>query len=310
MMGRGTFGAVYRIRTRDNLELALKSQELDDSFISRELDIFKLLDHPNVVKLRFYSQSGDRLDLFMEYIQDTLHRVIAIFRKRSKSIPPVLIKVVFHQVLRGLKYLHRRGIAHRDLKPGNLLVDLELGITKLCDFGSAKILKKDETHIAYICSRHYRAPELVMGSHNYTTKVDNWAAGLILAEMYAQLPVFSGESNLDQLTEMIRILGTPTDGEIRALLPGFPSELPLKKARPWSEVLQNRAEDDAVSLVSMLVRYNPSERLDAWEALSHDFFKQIRDRNCRLPTGKPLPKLDDFTDEELNDFPDLKKLFR
>ncbi|XP_022647124.1 glycogen synthase kinase-3 beta-like isoform X2 [Varroa destructor] len=313
ILGRGTFGSVSRIQTSDGEILALKSQDIDQNFISRELEVLKMMDHPNIVHLKYYYlETGDdvlKLHLIMNYIQETLHRILVQFRKRAKLIPPVFIKVIMHQFLRAIKYLHVRNIAHRDLKPSNVLVNVETGRVKLCDFGSAKKLNSNETHIAYICTRHYRAPELVMGCTSYTTKVDIWSAGLIVAEMFLLHPVFCGESNLDQLTEMIRMLGTPTRKEIRALHPAFPSGLPKKEPLSWTEILEHKVEPQALILISMMVRYNPTERLDAWEALSYSFFNEIRTNRCRLPSGSFATPLNDFTPEELTYIPRIKELF-
>ncbi|CAF4361294.1 unnamed protein product, partial [Rotaria magnacalcarata] len=65
-------------------------------------------------------------------------------------------------------YIHSFGICHRDIKPQNLLLDPESSILKLCDFGSAKQLIKGEPNVSYICSRYYRAPELIFGAIDYT----------------------------------------------------------------------------------------------------------------------------------------------
>lgn len=78
-----------------------------------------------------------------------------------------------YQVFRSLAYIHCLGICHRDIKPQNLLLDSNTGILKLCDFGSAKILIAGEPNVAYICSRYYRAPELIFGAQNYTTAIGN-----------------------------------------------------------------------------------------------------------------------------------------
>lgn len=75
------------------------------------------------------------------------------------------------QLLRSLAYIHSVGICHRDIKPQNLLLNPATGILKLCDFGSAKILVAGEPNVSYICSRYYRAPELIFGATNYTTNI-------------------------------------------------------------------------------------------------------------------------------------------
>jgi glycogen synthase kinase 3 beta len=76
-----------------------------------------------------------------------------------------------YQLMRSLAYIHSLGICHRDIKPQNLLLHPESGVLKLCDFGSAKLLVKGEPNVSYICSRYYRAPELIFGAIDYTTKI-------------------------------------------------------------------------------------------------------------------------------------------
>lgn len=86
-------------------------------------------------------------------------------------MPILEVKLYIYQLFRSLAYIHSQGICHRDIKPQNLLLDPASGILKLCDFGSAKILVENEPNVSYICSRYYRAPELIFGATNYTTKI-------------------------------------------------------------------------------------------------------------------------------------------
>lgn len=80
-----------------------------------------------------------------------------------------------YQLFRSLAYIHSLGVCHRDIKPQNLLLDPETAVLKLCDFGSAKQLFPGEPNVSYICSRYYRAPELIFGAINYTTKIGKFA---------------------------------------------------------------------------------------------------------------------------------------
>lgn len=114
-------------------------------------------------------------------------------------------------MFRSLIYLKKINIAHRDIKPQNILVNEEKLKLVICDFGSAKQLKVGEPNIAYICSRCYRAPELIFGNTEYTTQIDMWSTGCVLAEMFLNRPIFQGDSNIDQLVEIIKVLGCPSN---------------------------------------------------------------------------------------------------
>lgn len=83
-------------------------------------------------------------------------------------------QLYMYQLFRSLAYIHSLGICHRDIKPQNLLLDPESAVLKLCDFGSAKQLLQGEPNVSYICSRYYRAPELIFGAINYTTKIGEY----------------------------------------------------------------------------------------------------------------------------------------
>jgi serine/threonine protein kinase len=76
-----------------------------------------------------------------------------------------------YQLMRALAYIHTMGICHRDIKPQNLLLDPDSAVLKLCDFGSAKHLVRGEPNVSYICSRYYRAPELIFGATDYATNI-------------------------------------------------------------------------------------------------------------------------------------------
>merc|ERR1719220_3329436 len=107
------------------------------------------------------------------------------FAKQKQPMPSVLVNLYTYQASRALAHLHASNVVHRDIKPQNLLVDATKGyVLKLCDFGSAARLDNGRaTLVAYICSRYYRAPELIFGATSYTAAVDLWSLGCVLAEM-------------------------------------------------------------------------------------------------------------------------------
>lgn len=130
------------------------------------------------------------------------------------------------------------GICHRDIKPQNLLIDPESAVLKLCDFGSAKFLVRNEPNVSYICSRYYRAPELIFGATNYTNSIDVWSAGTVLAELLLGQPIFPGDSGVDQLVEIIKVLGTPTKQHIHEMNPDYKEHtFPSIKVGEYSEII-------------------------------------------------------------------------
>jgi serine/threonine protein kinase len=204
------------------------------------------------------------------------------------------------QLCRSLYYIHSVGIAHRDIKPQNLLLDPTSHVVKLCDFGSAKKLIKGQPNVAYICSRFYRAPELIFGAQDYTTDIDIWSLGCVFAEMMIGYPLFAGESGVDQLVEIIKILGTPSRAEILAMNPNYNEfKFPQVKPHPWVKVFRKRAPTEAVDLVSRFLVYRPEKRVRPLEALAHEFFDALRDPSCSLPDGAALPPLFNFTVQEV-----------
>jgi serine/threonine protein kinase len=116
-------------------------------------------------------------------------------------------------MLRGMNYCHIKRICHRDIKPQNVLIDPETHNLKVCDFGSAKQLVDGQENVAYICSRYYRAPELIFGNPFYSTKIDVWSIGCVVAEMMLGKPLFPGSDSTNQIIEIVKIIGVPTREE-------------------------------------------------------------------------------------------------
>ncbi|CAL8090519.1 unnamed protein product [Orchesella dallaii] len=315
-IGNGSFGVVYQAKLCDTLELvAIKKVLQDKRFKNRELQIMRRLEHCNIVKLKFFFySSGEKkdevyLNLVLEYIPETVYKVARHYSKNKQTIPISYIKLYMYQLFRSLAYIHSLGICHRDIKPQNLLLDPATGILKLCDFGSAKHLVRGEPNVSYICSRYYRAPELIFGAIDYTTKIDVWSAGCVLAELLLGQPIFPGDSGVDQLVEIIKVLGTPTREQIREMNPNYTEfRFPQITAHPWTKVFRPRTPPEAIELVSRLLEYTPSSRITPLEACAHNFFDELRDPNTRLPNGRELPPLFNFTENELGIQPHLNQI--
>jgi serine/threonine protein kinase len=119
----------------------------------------------------------------MDYIPSNLTVLIKEQRKIKKPFPPPVRKVLVFQLFKALYYMSLTNLCHRDLKPPNILINPQTFEVKICDFGSAKIFDKAESNVAYICSRYYRAPELVMQATDYHTEIDVWSIGCIMVEL-------------------------------------------------------------------------------------------------------------------------------
>ena len=244
VVGSGTFGVVYKGRNKDTLDVvAIKKVLQDKKYKNREFEILKQLHHVNVLKMKeaFFTQDGQQefLNVIMDYFPDTVYSVIKNYN-RKRVMPDPLLKIYAYQLFRSLLYLNKISICHRDIKPHNILIDQRSNQLVMCDFGSAKKLVKGEPNIAYICSRCYRAPELIFGATDYTTQIDMWSAGCVLVEMIICEPLFIASNNIDQLVEIIRVLGTPTVDEVLAMNPQYDMSqfrFPKINAREWRKVL-------------------------------------------------------------------------
>ena len=141
-------------------------------------------------------------------------------------------------MLRGLAYLHNKFVCHRDIKPQNILVDPSNYRLMICDFGSAKILKDNEKSISYICSRYYRAPELILGKEIYGCEIDLWSIGCVIAELYLGQPIFWGQSSEQQFLMIMNTLGNPTEEDIVNMKIPNPPKLPKVQAKGLDQVLK------------------------------------------------------------------------
>jgi len=316
VIGNGSFGVVYQARLIGSNDLvAIKKVLQDRRYKNRELQIMRRLEHHNVVQLLyfFFISSTDRfgreevyLHLVLEFIPETVNKVARHYAKSKQTIPMFYIKLFMYQLFRSLAYIHSMGICHRDIKPQNLLLDPESAILKLCDFGSAKQLVKGELNVSYICSRYYRAPELIFGATDYTCNIDIWSAGCVLAELLLGQPIFPGDSGVDQLVEIIKVLGTPTREQIRQMNPNYQEfKFPQIRAHPWNKVFRPRTPPEAIHLASKLLEYTPASRITPLEACAHAFFDELREPNNKLPNGRDLPPLFNLTAHEQTIQPNL-----
>lgn len=131
VVGNGSFGVVFQAKCLETGEtVAIKKVLQDKRYKNRELQTMRLLDHPNVVSLKhcfFSTTEKDELylNLVLEYVPETVHRVIKHYNKLNQRMPLIYVKLYTYQIFRALSYIHRGiGVCHRDIKPQNLLVCL------------------------------------------------------------------------------------------------------------------------------------------------------------------------------------------
>lgn len=236
VIGQGTFGTVYKVKDRASEKVyAIKKVYQDPNYQNREFTIVIELDHINCINVHnyFFTNDDDQkkkdatyLNLVMDYVPDTLFRVLRYYRKRGIIFPDALGKIYAYQMFRGLAYIQAHGIVHRDIKPQNILVDTKSHRLVICDFGSAKKIKPGEKSVAYICSRYYRAPELILGRSRYGPFIDMWSIACVIAEMFLGDPLFPGNSSKDQMVKILNLLGTPSDKDIEKMNKGVKAKLP------------------------------------------------------------------------------------
>lgn len=285
-IGEGAYGVVYKaLDTETNREVAMKKirLELEDEGVPatalREITLLRQMNHPNIVRLDDIIMEPTRLFLVFELVDTDLKKLMDSFRE---PLPADLIQSYTAQILEGLCYCHSMGVMHRDLKPQNLLVARD-GSLKLADFGLARAFTPPLKPLTIeVITRWYRAPEILLGSATYTAFVDMWSVGCILAEMCNMKPLLPGDSEIDQLHRIFRVLGTPTIDVWPQLYeqPYWRNNYPEWGPVSWSTIvptLSNLGQD----LLSRILIYNARARLCAMRALEHPFVKVMRQAKQR-----------------------------
>uniref|UniRef100_A0A0E0CTU3 Protein kinase domain-containing protein n=1 Tax=Oryza meridionalis TaxID=40149 RepID=A0A0E0CTU3_9ORYZ len=281
-IGEGTYGVVYKARDKvTNETIALKKIRLEQedegvpSTAIREISLLKEMHHRNIVRLHDVIHSEKRIGLVFEYLDLDLKKFMDSCPEFAKN--PTLIKSYLYQILRGVAYCHSHRVLHRDLKPQNLLIDRRTNTLKLADFGLARafgIPVRTFTH--EVVTLWYRAPEILLGSRQYSTPVDMWSVGCIFAEMVNQKPLFPGDSEIDELFKIFRVLGTPNEQSWPGVssLPDYKSAFPKWQAQDLATIVPT-LDPAGLDLLSKMLRYEPNKRITARQALEHEYFKDL-----------------------------------
>eukprot|EP00949_MAST-11_sp_MAST-11-sp1_P002205 g2205.t1 len=285
-IGEGTYGVVYKAMDTQAVPselIALKRIRLEaedegvPSTAIREISLLKELRHPNIVTLMNVVHSKQKLYLVFEFLEQDLKQYM---NARPNGLDPEEAKFFLYQVLCGIAYCHTHRILHRDLKPQNLLIQAPMGDgrarqIKLADFGLARafgVPVRSYTH--EVVTLWYRAPEILLGARHYSTPVDVWSLGCIYSEMISGVPLFPGDSEIDELYRIFRVLGTPSESKWPGVsaLPDFKDTFPKWPGMPLARVAP-KTDADGIDLLSKMLCYQPIARYTAKQALEHPFFR-------------------------------------
>eukprot|EP00959_Pyramimonas_sp_CCMP1952_P267358 5590096-Pyramimonas_sp.AAC.1 len=288
-IGEGTYGKVYKAKCNNTGQLvALKKTRLEmeeegvPSTALREVSLLQMLSESiYVVRLLKVEHVEEAMKpilyLVFEYLDTDLKKYMdKTGRGPSNPLPKETVRSFMYQLIKGVAHIHRHGVMHRDLKPQNLLVDKANNILKIADLGLGRAFTvpvKSYTH--EIVTLWYRAPEVLLGCTHYSTPVDMWSVGCIFAEMAHKVALFPGDSELQQLLHIFKMLGTPNESV-------WPN---VTKLRDWHEFPQWRPTDlakaipeldhNGIDLLKRMLVYDPAKRIHANQALDHPYFDSL-----------------------------------
>jgi len=347
-IGEGTYGIVYtaqRVQKRakarapvgESIKVAVKRNMVDDTvdFVGsiKEADLLhRLKGHPHIVNLyavsfgdpfvgggrqmsplRKKSLKDDNLHFLFEHAKYDLHTLI-----HEREPMYYLMKKCMLDVLLGVEFMHSRGVIHRDLKPGNVLVCLDSDeeiVFKICDFGLAKPYTQQGPQSPRVVTTWYRAPEVCLGWKDYTTKTDIWSVGCIFFEIMAQKAWLNKIQDRDSaLYQAIlnKLPQKPSAKSMRKLHKGVKHKFMTDAIRmSWKQQIAlnrssveefNEAEpsedatyDNFILLLNGLLSYDPDDRLTASQALDADFFKGSTSYIQKVRGMYPIDKSKDYT---------------
>ncbi|KAJ0398376.1 hypothetical protein ATCC90586_000713 [Pythium insidiosum] len=290
----GTYGVVSKARDKETGDIvALKQVKMSPELCYegfpvtalRETNVLLALDHPNIIKVRemVVGSTPDKIFMVMDYAENDLK---AVMEKMKQPFLQSEVKYLMQSLLRAIAYMHERWYIHRDLKTSNLLYDSR-GTLKVCDFGLArKYGSPIRSYTQLVVTLWYRAPELLLGATEYSTAVDMWSVGCIFAEILLMKPLFPGRGEIDQMDQIFKELGSPSEEN----WPGFLA-LPNAQSIKWKWPKKSRLREKfpltasfsgggcslsnaGFDLLSQLLALDPAKRISAKEALRHEYFRE------------------------------------
>ncbi|XP_043920907.1 serine/threonine-protein kinase MAK isoform X2 [Protopterus annectens] len=276
-LGDGTYGSVLMGKSNESGELVAikrmkrKFYSWDECMNLREVKSLKKLSHANVIKLKEVIRENDQLYFVFEYMNENLYQLM---KDRSKLFPESVIRNIMYQILQGLAFIHKHGFFHRDMKPENLLC-MGPELVKIADFGLAREIRSQPPYTDYVSTRWYRAPEVLLRSSVYSSPIDVWAVGCIMAELYTLRPLFPGKSEVDQIFKICQVLGTPTKtdwNEGYQLAAAMNFRFPQCVSTNLRTLIPN-ASNEAIKIMQDMLQWDPMKRPTASQALKYPYFQ-------------------------------------
>ncbi|XP_032359730.1 serine/threonine-protein kinase MAK isoform X6 [Etheostoma spectabile] len=276
-LGDGTYGSVLMGRSNESGELVAikrmkrKFYSWEECMNLREVKSLKKLNHANVVKLKEVIRENDHLYFVFEYMKENLYQLM---KDRKKLFPESVLRNISFQILQGLSFIHKHGFFHRDMKPENLLC-MGPELVKIADFGLAREIRSKPPYTDYVSTRWYRAPEVLLRSSTYSSPIDLWAVGCIMAELYTLRPLFPGNSEVDEIFKICQVLGTvkKTDwSEGYQLASAMNFRFPQCVPTHLKTLIPN-ASNEAIALMKDMLQWDPKKRPTAVQALRYPYFQ-------------------------------------
>lgn len=300
-LGAGAFGQVCSADDKERGCQPVAVKKLSRPFQTavhgkrtfRELQLLQHMEHENVISLLDCFSPDTSTSGFVDlYLVTPLTGFDLSTVIKSQTLSAEHIQFLTYQILRGLKYIHSAGIVHRDLKPSNIAVDQDCTV-KIIDFGLAR--HTDQEMTGYVATRWYRAPEIILNWMHYNQTVDVWSVGCIMAEMISQRPLFPGNDHIDQLSRILKVVGSPSDdvmAKISDTARKFLQQMTHYKRKAFSELFP--AEDNTTTdFLERMMVLDTDKRMTVDQALQHPYLEQYHD-----PDDEPIAKRFDCTFEE------------
>ncbi|KAJ7043504.1 kinase-like protein [Mycena alexandri] len=327
-MGSGAYGVVISAGdeiTGETVAIKLVSRVFDKIQLAkralREITLLRhFTGHANITGLidaKMISPESNEIYIFMEPMEADLHQII----KSGQTLTSEHVQYFVYQILRGMKFVHSASVIHRDLKPGNLLVNADCEL-KICDFGLSRGFENASHLTEYVATRWYRAPEIMLGFREYDTAIDVWSIGCILAELLSSQPLFKGKDYVDQLKKILDVLGSPEETVLQKIASEkartYVRSLPISKKRPFTKILPT-ADIQAIELLSHMLTFDPDQRFTVTEALEHPwlsgYHEPEEEPECsevfeKWKAIEELKTLDEFRVALWNEIQDYRKEIR